>query len=203
VVNYYHTQEADPLWHKLKGAHEYEIWESSKPRKVNIATQGYYFSCPEMLLLLRAAGLEVETIYGSYAREPLGQKSQHLLFLARPLRVAAQPVPAAVTPALAARPSGKQAALPAPNTPTAADQTSPTWPAVPVAVPAGSSAASGGVKADAGAAATPAALPPPSPSSSLGSKAPQPAPAQGLQPPAVPPPGGRSTGQRRKTNNNP
>jgi ubiquinone/menaquinone biosynthesis C-methylase UbiE len=198
VVNYYHSQEAEPYWHKLKSTHEYEIWEGSKSRKVTIQTQGYYFDCPEMLLLLRAAALEVETIYGSYTPEPLGPKSQHLIFLARALRVA--PPALAATPALAARPSGKQAALPAPNTPAASDETSPTWPAIPVAVSASSSASSGGVKAD---AAAPAALPPPSPSSSFGGKAPQPAPAQGLQPPNMPPPGGRpSTGQRRKTNSN-
>ncbi len=202
VVNYYHSQEAEPSWHKLKSTYEYEIWEGSTSRKVTLQTQGYYFDCPMMVLLLRAAGLEVETIYGSYAREPHGQKSLRLIFLARPLRVAVLPAPAVAPPALAARPSGKQAALPAPNTPAATDETSPTLPAVPVAVPAGSSAASGGVKAEAGAAATPPALPPPAPSSSLGGKAAQPAPAQGLQPSALPPPGGRSTGQRRKTNSN-
>jgi ubiquinone/menaquinone biosynthesis C-methylase UbiE len=200
VVNYYHSQEADPLWHKLKGTHEYEIWESSKPRKVSIPTQGHYFDCPEVLLLLRDAGLEVETIYGSYAREPLSQKSQHLIFLARPLRVPTLPA-SAPTPALAARPSGKQAmALPAPANPAAAGETSPTWPAIPVAVPVGSSASASSQKAGAEATATPA-LPPPAPSSSAGEKAAQPAPAQGLQPPAVPPSGGRSTSQRRKTSN--
>lgn len=204
VVNYYHAQDADPLWHKLKGTHEYEIWEGARPRTVSIATQGYYFSCPEMLLLLRAAGLEVETIYGSYAREPLSQKSQRLLFLARPLRVpAALPAPAPSNKA-----SGRQAvALPAPATPAAADQTSPTWPAAPVAVSAGSSsaasssAASSSGKVGADAAQKQPALPAPAPSGSVEVKAPQPAPAQGLQPPALPPSGGRTTGQRRKTNN--
>jgi SAM-dependent methyltransferase len=205
VVNYYHSQEADPLWHKLKITHEYEIWESSKPRKVNISLQGHYFSCPEMLLLLRAAGLEVETIYGSYAREPLSQKSQRMLFLARPLRVPAAPA-ALPAPASESRASGKQAiALPAPAS-AAADQTSPTWPAIPAQpalVPAGgSSAASGSVKADEEVKPKlPPALPSPAPASSAGEKAPSPAPAQGLQPPAVPPSGGRSTNQRRKTNN--
>ncbi len=195
VINYYHAQDADPLWHKLKGAHEYEIWEGSRPRKVSITTQGYYFSCPEMLLLLRAAGLEVETIYGSYAREPLSQKSQHLLFLARPLRVAAA-LPAS---AQSGKVSGKPTpALPAPATP-AADQTSPTWPAVPVAVQAGSSAAGASGKAEADPTQQQPTLP--APSGSVEVKAPQPAPAQGLQPPALPPSGGRTTSQRRKTSN--
>jgi ubiquinone/menaquinone biosynthesis C-methylase UbiE len=186
-INYYFSQEVDYNWQRLKTVHEYEIWEDHPPRKIQTSVTGIYFTGPEMLLLLRAAGLEAEATYGSYSRERPGPKTEQFIFLARLPRVA--------PPAPEAKSSGKQAAeaLPAP----AADQ---TWPALPAAKPAlvsaGSSAASSSSEAEREATSAPP-LPSPSPSGGVLGKAAEPAPAQGLQSSALPPPRRRTAGRPR------
>lgn len=93
VINFYQSLEVDPIWQKLRGTYEYEIWEQSgKMRQVIAPFEGGYLTCPEMALLLRAAKLQLEAVYGSFSRDPLTLKSKQMIFVARPLPAPAQPV---------------------------------------------------------------------------------------------------------------
>src|SRR5579885_1561777 len=94
LINFYQSLEVDPIWQKLRGTYEYEIWEQSgKMREVIAPFEGSYLTCPEMALLLRAAKLQLEAVYGSFSRDPLTLKSRQMIFVARPLP-APPPAPA-------------------------------------------------------------------------------------------------------------
>ncbi|HEU5197992.1 MAG TPA: class I SAM-dependent methyltransferase [Ktedonobacterales bacterium] len=196
VVNFYQSLEVDPIWQKLRGTYEYEIWEQSgKMRQVIAPFEGSYLTCPEMALLLRAAKLQLEAVYGSFSRDPLTLKSRQMIFVARPLPA---PPPAPAQPV--ALPAKQPALVGAASTASL-----PAVPAASAALPAAapSSVLPGKAAADAGTAgAATLTLPPPPPNTSGTPGAPSAADAsqaQGLQPPSTSPQSRRPTGSRRNT----
>jgi ubiquinone/menaquinone biosynthesis C-methylase UbiE len=202
VVNCYQSLEVDPIWQKLRGVYEYEIWDSTGHVHQMLAPfEGSYLTCPEMALLLRAAGMQLEAVYGSFAREPLTVQSKQMVFIARPLQPASLPA-APQKPAVSASQSAKQPALvgasaAAANPPTASGSAPASPPAggpVTVVLPETKNA-SAATASDATSTSLPA-LPPPggpgSASSSSGS-------AQALQAPTSPPTKPHTTGQRRRS----
>jgi hypothetical protein len=198
VINFYQSLEVDPIWQKLRGTYEYEIWEQSgKMRQVIAPFEGGYLTCPEMALLLRAAKLQLEAVYGSFSRDPLTLKSRQMIFVARPLPA---PPPAPAQPA--AQPAQQPALVGAASTASL-----PASPATSAALPAAKPSSALPAKADADAQA-------PSPSAGAGAATPilpaLPAPgtagsttgssqAQGLQAPSTTPQSRRQTGSRRNT----
>jgi ubiquinone/menaquinone biosynthesis C-methylase UbiE len=209
LVNFYQSLEVDPIWQKLRGTYEYEIWEQSgKMREVIAPFEGSYLTCPEMALLLRAAKLQLEAVYGSFSRDPLTLKSRQMIFVARPLP--APPAPAqpvarpAQQPALVgtgARAAGESATtvVPASQFPQAPVAAGAASAALPAAAP--SSALPGNASADAGNTGSATfALPPPNlrdDQSNPGAE--DSSQAQGLQPPSTPPQSRKQTGSRRNT----
>src|SRR5579885_3355564 len=179
LVNLYQSLEVDPIWQKLRGEYEYEIWDhAGHLRQVAAPFEGSYVTCPEMALLLRAAGLQMEAAYGSFERDKLTAQSKHMIFVARPLPVA-QPSAALPAPGAAGRQAAKVPALAAASA-SAASAASPPAPAT-IVLPETTATS----KATAAGAS----------GSSDGSGA---APAQGVQSPPTPPSGRRTTtGQRR------
>src|SRR6185437_14930917 len=106
MVNCYQSLEVDPIWQKLRGEYEYEIWNfEGQMRQIVAPFEGSYLSCPEMALLLRAADLQMEAVFGSFERDKLAAHSKQMIFVA-------QPLPAA-PPALAAPLSSRAAKQPA------------------------------------------------------------------------------------------
>jgi SAM-dependent methyltransferase len=180
LINLYQSLEVDPIWQKLRGEYEYEIWDhAGKMRQVAAPFEGSYLTCPEMALLLRAAGLQMEAVFGSFERDKLTAQSKHMIFVARPLPVA-QPPAAVPVPAAAGKQSAKVPAQ------AAAVASSASAPALPPPV-----SSTTVLPETAASAKTPAAG---ASGSSSGSGA---APAQGVQSPPAPPSGRRTTGQRR------
>lgn len=202
VINFYQSLEVDPIWQKLRGTYEYEIWEQSgKMRQVIAPFEGGYLTCPEMALLLRAAKLQLEAVYGSFSRDPLTLKSKQMIFVARPLPA---PPPAPAQPA--AQPAQQPALVGAASTASL-----PASPAASAALPAAKPSSALPAKADADAQATsksasagaaPPVLPalpsPNSAGSTTGSSQ-----AQGLQAPSTTPQSRRQTGSRRNTRGQP
>jgi ubiquinone/menaquinone biosynthesis C-methylase UbiE len=196
LINFYQSLEVDPIWQKLRGTYEYEIWEQSgKKREVIAPFEGGYLTCPEMALLLRAAKLQLEAIYGSFSRDPLTLKSKQMIFVARPLP----------TPPVSAQPVAQPAQQPALVGAATSSATSlPAVPAARAALPAAasSSALPGNASADAdkAGAATLTLPPPPNTSSNLGdASATDASQARGLQPPSTPSQSRKQTGSRRNT----
>jgi ubiquinone/menaquinone biosynthesis C-methylase UbiE len=180
LINFYQTLEVDPIWQKLRGSYEYEIWDQNgRMRQVIAPFQGSYLTCPEMALLLRAARMQIDHIYGSFAREELTLKSRQMIFIARLLPEAIQPPPpqqpapasadaslsGAVTPVLAAAgsTSAGSAVIPLPPPDDPADNNGPPTLITPLLPPSGASGAA----------------------------------AQGVQAPPAAPPARRITGSRR------
>ncbi len=198
LINFYQSLEVDPIWQKLRGTYEYEIWEQSgKMREVIAPFEGSYLTCPEMALLLRAAKLQLEAVYGSFSRDPLTLKSRQMIFVARPLP-APPPAPAqpvaqpAQQPALAGAGAATSGAVSLPAVPAASA-------ALPAAAPSGALPGNASADADTAGAAT-LTLPPPNTSGDPGaSSAADTSQAQGLQPPSTTPQGRRQTGSRRNT----
>lgn len=143
LINFYQSLAVDPIWQTLRGTYEYEIWDQNgRMREVTAPFQGNYLTCPEMALLLRAARMQIEKVYGSFAREPLTLKSQQMIFVAHLLPQASQPASAAQptqVPALvsAATPAASMPALPAPT--GAPDSSDPSALALPTLPPPGAS----------------------------------------------------------------
>jgi ubiquinone/menaquinone biosynthesis C-methylase UbiE len=203
VVNCFQSLEVDPIWQKLRGEYVYEIWDhAGHAHQIVAPFDGSYLSCPEMALLLRAAGLQLESVYGSFEREKLTAQSKQMIFLARSLQTAkpqaAAPAQApavkqaAQTPALAAAGASAAAAQPAPA--AAVSKTGGGPPAQPAASPAASTAAGA-----ASPSITPALPAPGNTSSSGGSGTAGAASAQGMQTPPSGAAGRHTTGQRRRT----
>lgn len=95
VVNVYHSLDVDPLWQQLRETYTHEIWDQrGHRREVVVPFEGSYLTCPQMALLLRAAKLRIEAVYGSFAREPLTVKSRQMIFMVRPLSEDIQPTSA-------------------------------------------------------------------------------------------------------------
>lgn len=216
VVNCYQSLEVDPIWQKLRGVYEYEIWDHSGHVHQMLAPfEGSYVTCPEMALLLRAAGMQLESVYGSFARESLTVQSKQMIFVARPL----QPAPlsaASQTPAssasLPARPAQPPALVGAAtaSASSAASSASSASSSAPASSPAGTpSSTSGSAIAlppagapvtvvlpeskDPSASASLPALPPPGGSSGASGS------AQGVQAPPGSSAGRHTTGQRRRS----
>jgi hypothetical protein len=194
LVNCYQSLEVDPIWQKLRGEYEYEIWDhAGHARQIAAPFEGSYVTCPEMALLLRAAGLQLEAVYGSFARDKLTAQSKQMVFIAHPLPAAkpqvALPAPAARQPAKVPAPapvgaSSAGASSVAASMPAASPATVvlPETKGVSQAKPASPSASA------------PAALPAlPSPGAS-GS-----APAQGVQNAPSASSGRHTTGQRGRS----
>ncbi|HEY7359005.1 MAG TPA: class I SAM-dependent methyltransferase [Ktedonobacterales bacterium] len=178
LVNLYQSLEVDPIWQKLRGEYEYEIWDrAGHMRQVAAPFAGSYVSCPEMALLLRAAGLQMEAAYGSFERDKLTAQSKHMIFVARLLPVA-QPSAALPAPAAASKQQAKAPALAAASA-SAASAAAPSPATATIMLP------------ETAASKTPAAG---ASGSSSGSAV---APAQGVQSPSAPSSGRRTTGQRR------
>jgi SAM-dependent methyltransferase len=94
VVNSYQSLEVDPFWHQLSGTDTHEIWDQRGRRREVVAPfEASYLTCPQMALLLRAANMRLEAVYGSFAREPLTLKSRQMIFVASLLPQAIQRVP--------------------------------------------------------------------------------------------------------------
>jgi|GEM_PF-203332 len=207
LVNCYQSLEIDPIWQKLRGEYEYEIWDHAGHARQMVAPfEGSYLTCPEMALLLRAAGLQLESAYGSFERDKLTAQSKHMIFVGRLLPAAALPAPSqasapvvkqpAPVPALvaagasSARASASSASLPAALPPV------PATAILPETVASSASGAAGSSPASAAGSASLPALPPggSSASSTAGSS-----PAQGLQAPPSAPAGHHTGGQRRRS----
>lgn len=95
LITIHHSLEVDPLWQQVRETYTHEIWDQKGHRRdVVVPFEGSYLTCPQMSLLLRAAKMRLEAVYGSFAREPLTVKSRQMIFVARPLPEAIQPVPA-------------------------------------------------------------------------------------------------------------
>jgi len=191
LVNCYQSLAVDPIWQKLRGEYEYEIWDhAGHMRQIAAPYEGSYLTCPEMALLLRAAGLQLEAVYGSFAREKLTAQSKHMIFLARPLP-AALPAPAqAPTLAAAGASSASGSAASANASAPASAQAVPSTLILPETVmPAGAQTAGGSTSIP--------ALPPAGGAS--GSSASGASPAQGLQAPSSAPANRHTTGQRRRS----
>lgn len=185
VINFYQSLEVDPIWQKLRGTYEYEIWEQSgKMRQVIAPFEGGYLTCPEMALLLRAAKLQLEAVYGSFSRDPLTLKSKQMIFVARPLPAPAQPV---------AQPAQQPALVGAASTASL-----PAVPATSAALPAKADADAQATSKSASAGAATPVLPALPSSSAAGSTAGT-SQAQGLQAPSTTPQSRRQTGARRNT----
>ncbi len=205
LITCYQSLDVDPIWHELRGAYEYQIWDhAGRMREVIAPFRGCYVTCPEMVLLLRAARMELETVYGSFSREPLTRRSQQMIFVARLLPVAAQP---------AAGPAALPASVPA-QTPALVGAGSASTAASPSAAPAASPASASAAVLPAspspaqGASASPPAggpptlslpaLPPKGETGKTGTtSAASASQAQGLQAPSSSLSGRRQTGQRR------
>ncbi len=206
LVNCYQSLEVDPVWQKLRGEYEYEIWDHAGHSRQMVAPfEGSYLTCPEMALLLRAAGLQLESAYGSFERDKLTAQSKQMIFVAHPLP--ATPLPAssqaaapaikrpAPVPALAAASAAsasasaasasKPAALPAPATAILPETAAPS-----------ASGSSGSQSASAAGSASLPALPP---GGSGASGAAGTSPAQGLQAPPSSSAVHHTGGQRRRS----
>lgn len=201
VINFYQSLEVDPIWQKLRGTYEYEIWEQSgKMRAVIAPFEGGYLTCPEMALLLRAAKLQLDAVYGSFSRDPLTLKSKQMIFVARPLPV---PPPAPAQPV--AQPAQQPALVGASAASTASPPALPaTSAALPAAKPSSAlpaSADASDVQATPQSASTGAATPilPALPSPSAADSTAGSSQAQGLQAPSTTPQSRRQTGSRRNT----
>lgn len=189
VINFYQSLEVDPIWQKLRGTYEYEIWEQSgKMRQVVAPFEGGYLTCPEMALLLRAAKLQLEAVYGSFSRDPLTLKSKQMIFVARPLPA---PPPAPAQPV--AQPA-QQPALVGAGAASAALPAAKPSSALPAKVDADAQAPSPSASAGAATPALPALPSPDTAGSTTGSSQ-----AQGLQAPSTTPQSRRQTGSRRNT----
>ena len=215
VVNCYQSLEVDPIWQKLRGVYEYELWDHNGHVHQMLAPfEGSYMTCPEMALLLRAAGMQLEAVYGSFAREPLTVQSKQMIFVARPLQPAplpavpptpatsaSQPAQPTQTPALvavgaasasgsAASASSASGSAPASSPAAAPSSASGCMPALP---PAGAPVTLILPESkDPSASSSLPALPPGGASSASGS-------AQGLQTPSSPSAKPHTTGQRRRS----
>jgi len=94
IVNSYQSLEVDPIWHQMSGIDTHEIWDQRGQRREVVAPfAGSYLTCPQMALLLRAARMHLEAVYGSFAREPLTLQSHQMIFVARLRSRATRPVP--------------------------------------------------------------------------------------------------------------
>ncbi len=192
VVNCYQSLEVDPIWQKLRGEYEYEIWDrEGHMRQVVAPFEGSYLTCPEMALLLRAAGLQMEAVFGSFERDKLTAHSKQMIFVAQPLP-AARSVMAAPAPVAAAKQSAKA-------------------PALAAAAVSSGSAAGGSAPAVLAAPAPPTSVLPESKDTtqaapaagnadtSGSASASDAAPAQGVQSPPAPPSSRRTGGQRKQS----
>ena len=211
LVNCYQSLEVDPIWQKLRGEYEYEIWDQAgHMRQIAAPFEGSYITCPEMALLLRAAGLQMEAVYGSFERDKLTAQSKEMIFVARPLQVAKPPVAALPAPASTAKPLAKAPALVTAGAPLASASAPTASPATAVPPPASATvvlpeSADASKKPTAGGAgntdtfATLPALPAPnSPGAPGSANTSGTAPAQGVQsPPPSQQSGRRTSGQRR------
>ncbi len=191
LINFYQSLEVDPIWQKLRGSYEYEIWDQSgRMRQVIAPFQGSYLTCPEMALLLRAAKMQIDHVYGSFSREELTLKSRQMIFVARLLPEAVQPPP--VQPPTQA-PALVSAASPSASLSGAATPIS--TPAVPPAArgtSAGSSVLLPPPDDPSDTSGPPPLISPPLPPSGASG-----ATAQGVQAPPVAPPARRISGSRR------
>jgi hypothetical protein len=197
LINFYQSLEIDPIWQKLRGTYEYEIWEQNgRKREVIAPFEGSYLTCPEMALLLRAARLQLEAVYGSFSRDPLTVKSKHMIFVARPLPAPAQPaVQPAQQPALVG--AASTAVLPALSGDSAAQPAAALSNALPASASASTVQAVSPSPGDSAATPVLPALPAPSAAGSASASAADASQAQGLQ--ASSPPARRQTGSRRST----
>ena len=208
IVNIYQSLDVDPIWQKLRGEYEYEVWDhEGKVRQMVAPFEGSYITCPEMALLLRAAVMHIEAVYGSFERDKLTAQSKQMIFVARPIQAtkpaAALPAPAAASkapakaPALAA--TGTSAAIPAPAAASSSAAKSVASPGT-VVLPetTAKTAPAGGKSSGAETATLPAVSAADASSSSAGK--PGAAPAQGVQSPPAPSTGRHSTGWRRHSN---
>jgi hypothetical protein len=186
LVNCYHSLEVDPIWQKLRGEYEYEIWDhAGQMRQIAAPFEGNYVTCPEMALLLRAAGLQMESVYGSFERDKLTAQSKHMIFVARPLPVAkVSPAPAA-----AVRQPDKTPALAGAGSPPP----SPATIVLPETAGAPKASAAGSASGTASLPALPAS------GAAGGSSASGAGPAQGVQSPPSASSGRHTTGQRRRS----
>jgi ubiquinone/menaquinone biosynthesis C-methylase UbiE len=200
LVNFYQSLEVDPVWQKLRGEYEYEVWDHAGHVRQMIAPfEGSYLSCPEMALLLRAAGLQMEAVYGSFERDKLTAQSKEMIFVARPLPVA-KPVAALPAPEAAGKQSAKVPALAAAGASSASAAPAPASPPPPVLPPAPAAPATVVLPESGDASKTPAAGGAASAADSTSLPAlpaPGASPAQGVQLPPSTPSGRRTTGQRR------
>jgi ubiquinone/menaquinone biosynthesis C-methylase UbiE len=211
IVNVYQSLDVDPIWQKLRGEYEYEVWEhDGKVRQMVAPFEGSYVTCPEMALLLRAAGMQMEAVYGSFERDKLTAQSKEMIFVARPLQAAkpAAALPAPATsgkaaaavkaPVLAA--ASASAAIPAPassSAPAAKPVTSPATVVLPETAPTttAKTAPAGGKAGGAETITLPAVSNADASSSTAGKSGA--APAQSVQSPPAPSTGRHSTSQRR------
>jgi ubiquinone/menaquinone biosynthesis C-methylase UbiE len=207
LVNCYQSLEVDPVWQKLRGEYEYEIWDQTgQMRQIVAPFEGSYITCPEMALLLRAAGLQMESVYGSFERDKLTAQSKEMIFVARPLPVA-QPPAALPVPVATGKQSAKAPALvtaSAASVSASAPAASPATASPPPAsatlvLPESKDPSKTPAAGNAGDTVTGPTLPAlPAPGASGGSSASGKSPAQGMQaPPPAPQSGRRTTGQRR------
>src|ERR1051326_3440542 len=134
LVNFYHSLEVDPIWQKLRGQYEYEIWDHAGQMRQMIAPfEGSYITCPKMALLLRAAGMQMEAVYGSFERDKLTAQSKEMIFVARPLPVA-KPSAALPAPAAASKSSAKAPVLAAAGASSASPSSAASAPAAATGV---------------------------------------------------------------------
>ncbi len=199
LVNCYESLEVDPIWQKLRGEYEYEIWDhAGHVRQVAAPFDGSYITCPEMALLLRAAGLQLEAVYGSFEREKLTAQSKHMIFVAHLLPVAAPPV-AAPAPVTSAKQPAKAPALAGAGAGTSSSRASSTAASAAAALPPPAPSTIALPETVGASEAEPTTAPTlPAPDAAGSSSAAGATPAQGMQTP--PSSSGRhSTGQRRRT----
>jgi SAM-dependent methyltransferase len=120
MVNCYQSLDVDPIWQKLRGEYEYEIWDfQGRMRQIVAPFEGSYLTCLEMALLLRAAGMQMEAVFGSFERDKLTAHSKQMIFVAQPL-AAAQPALPAPASSRAAKQAAKASALAAASVPAVA-----------------------------------------------------------------------------------
>jgi hypothetical protein len=190
MVNCYQSLEVDPIWQKLRGEYEYEVWNfQGQMRQIIAPFEGSYLTCPEMALLLRAAGLQLEAVFGSFERDKLTAHSKQMIFVAQPLP-AAKSMLAAPASASAAKQSAKAPVLAAASAPA------PATVALPETRDKSKAAPGAPTDTDITAPTVPP-LPPLDSDTSRSSSAASSAPAQGVQsPPALP--SNRHTGGQRR-----
>ncbi|HLV98376.1 MAG TPA: class I SAM-dependent methyltransferase [Ktedonobacterales bacterium] len=194
MVTCYQSLEVDPIWQKLRGEYEYEIWNfQGQMRQVVAPFEGSYLTCPEMALLLRAAGMQMEAVFGSFERDKLTAHSKQMIFVAQPLP-AAQPALPAPASSRAAKQSAKAPALAAASVPAAV----PAPSAATIVLPESKDKPGAAPGAPQNTDVTAPTLPQlPAPDASGSSSAASSAPAQGVQSPPAPP-SSRHTGSQRR-----